>query len=62
VDKNYLLTYEKFKKAKDTNERSFVEMSFAWFDTENELWEYVDTNDVEVIEAFKINDIKVISE
>lgn len=62
MDKNYLLTYDKIQKVKGINGCSFLESGFAWFDTEDELWDYVETHNVNVIEAFKINDIEVISE
>jgi len=51
MDKNYLLTYQKGNC-----------QSYAWFDTEEELDDFVDKYDVYVIEIFKINDIELISE
>jgi len=53
MNKNYLLTYQSPGKGYGT---------FAWFDTEDELLEFVDSNNVNVIEAFKISGIEILSE
>lgn len=51
MNKEYLLTYQDSKHAYGT---------FAWFDTEKELQEFVNNNDINVIEAFKINGVEEI--
>jgi hypothetical protein len=47
MDKQYLLTYQDKDKCFGT---------FAWFDTEDEMFEFINENNINVIEALKIND------
>jgi hypothetical protein len=51
MNKKYLLTYQDSKHPYGT---------FAWFNTEDELWEYVEKNGVHVIEAIQIKDLEII--
>ncbi|MFF2532461.1 hypothetical protein ACFVS2_26700 [Brevibacillus sp. NPDC058079] len=50
-DRNYLLTYQDEKRGYGT---------FAWFETEDEMTEYIENNRVHVIEALKIKDAEII--
>jgi hypothetical protein len=47
MDKKYLLTYQDGKHPYGT---------FAWFFTEDELWDFVEKNKVHVIQAIYIKD------
>jgi hypothetical protein len=51
MDKEYLLTYQDSKHSYAT---------FAWFETEDELWEFVEENKVHVISALHIKDAEEI--
>jgi hypothetical protein len=50
VDKTYLLTYSSDKEG----------TTFAWFDTEIELREFVEDHKVKVIDAICIRDYEVL--
>ena len=45
TEKPYLLTYQDEKRGYGT---------FAWFDTEEEMDEFIDNNNINVIEAYYI--------
>ena len=50
-DKQYLLTYQDNKNLYDT---------FAWFDTEEELNEFIKENKIHVIDAIRILDARTL--
>lgn len=51
MDKQYLLLY------RDSNNK---EGTFAWFDTEEEMKDFVDNYDMEVIEGLRIGNVEEI--
>jgi len=56
MDKNYLLTYQHTKK-----KCGCIETTIAWFDTEDELDDFIRNNDIQVIESFKIKDVEIMN-
>lgn len=57
MDKNYLLTYQRIKKS-----CGCIETTFAWFDTEDEMEEFVEHNEIQIIDMIKINDVENLME
>ncbi|WP_179281003.1 hypothetical protein [Paenibacillus sp. XY044] len=49
-DKTYLLTYQNNKNS----------LTFAWFDTESEMSEFVENEDINVIEALYVKEAEVL--
>jgi hypothetical protein len=49
TDKQYLLTYQTKDKEWGT---------FSWFDTEDEMYEFAEKNDINILEAIRINSVE----
>lgn len=49
MDQNYLLTYQHIK-----NICGCTETTFAWFNTEEEMNEFIETHDIKIMEKIKI--------